>query len=242
VSRYSLLKSPLWIAGIVIALVAIVAFVNLGMWQLRRLDERRAINATIEERAAADPVRLGVAVATHGTDPEALIYRRVVVAGEYDAAGEVMVVGTTLGGRSGHDVVTPFRSNGLTIGVNRGWVPIDTDGPPAVGAEPPLGPVEAVGVLLASQTFGSLGTPEADGAYDRVGRIDLGALSPQWGGEVLTVYLLLEEETPAGGGLPVPRPPPQPSEGPHLGYAIQWFFFAVIVAVGFPALVYRTGR
>lgn len=241
-SRLALLKSPLWIGGIVVALVTTVVFVNLGLWQLRRLDERQEINAMIAARTTSGPMRLGVALATYGTDPEALAFRRVVVGGEYDVAGEVIVVGTTLHGRSGHDVVTPLRSDGVTLGVNRGWVPIDSEGPPVVGAEPPTGSVEVVGVLLRPQTAGSLGTPEADGAYDLVGRIDVEALADQWGGEVLPMYLLLEAQAPEGGELPLPRAAPVPSDGSHLSYAIQWFFFAVIVAVGFPALVYRAGR
>lgn len=242
VNRYVFLKSPLWIAGIAIALATAVVFIDLGLWQLRRLDERRTINATITARGNAEPMRLEAALATYGTDPEALVYRRVLVDGAYEASAEVMVVGTTLNGRSGHDVVTPVHRDGSTIAVNRGWVPIDTDGPPAVGAAPPPGPVQAVGVLQASQTRGSLGTPGADGAYVQVGRIDLEALSGQWGSDLLPVYVLLEEQTPAGSELPVTRPPPQPSEGSHLVYAFQWFVFAVIAVVGFAALVIQNAK
>lgn len=239
---YAFLRSPIWIAGIAIALITIIAFVNFGLWQLRRLDERRAINTTIEERSTSEPVPLGIALATYGSDPEALAYRRVVFAGEYDAAAEVLLIGTTLNGRSGNDVLTPLRAEGLTIAVNRGWVPIDAGGPPVAGAEPRDGAVEAIGVLLESQTHGSLGTPADDGAYDRVGRIALDALAPQWGSDLLPVYLLLESQDPADTELPLPRPPPEPDEGPHLSYAVQWFLFAAIAAIGFPVLVYSTGR
>lgn len=241
-SRYAFLRSPLWIAGIVIALVTVLAFVNLGLWQLRRLDERSATNAAIEERSAVDPARLGVVIATHGTDPEALVHRRVLVSGEYDREGEVMVVGTTLNGRSGHDVITPLAFDGGVVAVNRGWVPIDTEGPPAAGAEPPVGTVEVAGVLLDTETTGSLGTTGPDGEYDQIGRIDLAVLSGQWGESLLPMYLLLEKQAPAGGDLPHPRAAPEPSQGPHLAYAIQWFIFAAIVAIGFPVLAYRAGR
>ncbi len=239
--RYAFLRSPIWIAGIAIALVTVIAFVSLGLWQLRRLDERRAINATIEARATAEPSPLGIILATHGTESDALVYRRVSVAGTYDHADEVLIVGTTLN-QSGNDVLTPLRFDGVTIAVNRGWVPIDAGGPPVVGAEPPVGAVEVTGILLEGQTFGSLGTPEEDGRYDRVGRIDLDALTPQWGSDLLPVYLLLESQDPAGGELPMSRPPPEPSDGSHLSYAAQWFMFAIIAAIGFPVLIYRTGR
>lgn len=241
-NRYAFLRSPLWIAGIVLALAGAVVFVNLGLWQLRRLDERRAINAAIIERSGADPAELGVLLATYGRDPEALEYRRATVTGRYDAAAEVLRVGTTRGGRSGSDVVTPLSSDGLTIAVDRGWVPIDLATLPVDGAAPPGGLVEVTGVLLAGETAGSLGTPGDDGRYTTVGRIDLAALGPQWGGDVLPVYLLLASQDPPGGDLPAPRAAPEPSEGPHLSYAIQWFLFAAIVLIGFPVLVYRTAR
>ncbi len=118
-SRYAFLKSPLWIAGVAIALATIVAFVNLGFWQLRRLEERRTINATIEARSTADPVELVEAIATFGADPEALAYRRVLVEGVYDQLEEVLVVATTLNGRPGHDVLTPLRSDSVNIAVDR---------------------------------------------------------------------------------------------------------------------------
>jgi len=242
VSRYTFLRSPIWILGMVIALSAIVAFANLGLWQLRRLEQRQGTNAMITARSNSDPIPLGVALATYGTDPEALAFRRVVVDGQYDLSEEVLVIGTTLNSRSGHDVLTPLRSDGVTIGVNRGWVPIDSVGPPVVGAEPPATAVEVTGVLMKSQTSGSLGTPEADGAYDQVGRIDIEVLAEQWPGEVVPLYLLLDTQDPQGSELPIMRAAPEPSEGSHLVYAIQWFIFAAIVAAGFPALVYRTGR
>ncbi len=238
-SRYAFLKSPLWIAGIVIALVTIVVFVSLGFWQLRRLEERRAINATIEARSTADPVPLVEAIATYGADPEALAYRRVLVDGVYDQLEEVLVVATTLNGRSGHDVLTPLRSDSVNIAVARGWVPIDTEGPPVVEAAPVPGSVEVVGMLLEGQIHRSLGTPGADGSYEQIGRIDLGVLAGQWGSDLLPVYLLVESEDPSSGDLPLRRPPPEPGEGRHLVYAFQWFTFAAIVAIGFPALVIR---
>lgn len=152
------------------------------------------------------------------------------------------MIGTTLNGRSGHDVVTPLVFEGGTVAVNRGWVPIDTDGPPAVGAEPPKDTIEVAGVLLESQATGSLGTPRPDGNYDQVGRIDLDALSGQWGDDLVPMYLLLEKEAPRGGELPLQRPAPEPSEGSHFAYAMQWFIFAAIALIGFPILMVQNAK
>ena len=58
---------------------------------------------------------------------------------------------------------------------------------------------------------------------------------------LLPVYLTL---TPEDSGAVQPGTFPQPSsldidlsEGPHLGYAVQWFSFAAILALGYPFFV-----
>ena len=56
---FSFLRTPRWIAGILIALIAVILFLNLGLWQLRRLDERSALNTTITNRMTATPEDIG---------------------------------------------------------------------------------------------------------------------------------------------------------------------------------------
>jgi surfeit locus 1 family protein len=59
---------------------------------------------------------------------------------------------------------------------------------------------------------------------------------------LLPVYLQLsEQDPPQVEGLPAPAPLPELSEGPHLGYALQWFAFATIALVGYVVLL-RRGR
>ncbi len=52
-------------------------------------------------------------------------------------------------------------------------------------------------------------------------------------------FLQLQTQSPAPDELPVPAPPPELTEGPHLGYAFQWFAFATIAAVGYVILIRR---
>jgi cytochrome oxidase assembly protein ShyY1 len=240
--RYSFLKSPVWVIGILIVVVTVVAFVNLGMWQLRRLDERRALNATAESRMAEDPVDLALLLATVGTDPEDLEYRSVTVTGTYDVEQEVLLQARTLDGVSGHNVVTPLVLSDTSLAVNRGWVPIDAEGPPVPDALPPEGVVTVAGILRNSEERGPTGVVEEDGAYRKIGRLDLELLAPQWGGVAVPMYLQLEAQDPAQGGYPTPLGRPAIGEGAHLSYAIQWFIFAAIAAVGFPILVVNTAR
>jgi len=57
----------------------------------------------------------------------------------------------------------------------------------------------------------------------------------------LPVYVqLLEQDPPQPGSIPAVVALPEPSEGSHRGYAVQWFLFALVVVVGYPILVWRT--
>ena len=57
----------------------------------------------------------------------------------------------------------------------------------------------------------------------------------------LEVPVLDGTDDPADG-LPIAAPPPALPEGPHLGYAVQWFLFAGVVVVGYPLLLRRVTR
>lgn len=239
---FSFLRTPRWIAGILIALIAVVLFVNLGLWQLRRLDERSVLNSRITNRMTATPEDLHDVLARFGSDPEMLEYRRVAVSGTYRLTDEAILQSRSQGGRSGHNALTPLvTTTGEMLVVDRGWVPIDVQGPPIVGAEPAAVDVTLTGILRRSETYGPLGDVPETGPVTHIGRIDLPALASGWGSEVLPVYLALETQDPAQqGDLPVPLILPELGEGPHLSYAVQWFLFAAVVAIGFPVLVIRT--
>lgn len=240
--RYSFLRSPVWVVGILLVVVTVVVFVNLGMWQLRRLDERRVLNATAESRMAEDPVDLALLLATVGTDPGELEYRRITATGTYNVDGEVLLQARTLGGVSGHNVVTPLLLQNTSLAVNRGWVPIDAEGPPVPDALPPEGSVTVSGILRASEERGPTGAIEDDGTYQKIGRLDLELLAPQWSPLAIPMYLQLESQVPPQGRYPSPLDRPTVGEGAHLSYAIQWFIFAAVAAIGFPLLVVSTAR
>jgi surfeit locus 1 family protein len=58
---------------------------------------------------------------------------------------------------------------------------------------------------------------------------------------VPVVLLALGDTTIRDVTRPARVPPPAPGDGPHLSYALQWFSFATVFALGF-ALFARRGR
>jgi len=244
-SPYAFARRPWWIAGHVVAVSAIVVFVLLGLWQLRRHDDRRDFNARLESRLEAPTQSLEGLVAEYGEDGEVLDLRRVEVEGRYAVADEVILRNRTHSGRSGHDVLTPLETgDGRAVMINRGWVPIDVEGPPVIGAEPPPGDVVVYGIVRATQERGSFGPIDpAGGRLERVSRIDVARLQQQTPQDLYPFSIQLDKQNPGQAqDFPIPQPAPSPESGPHMSYAIQWFVFALVVAIGYPILVWRTGQ
>lgn len=240
---FSFARNPKWIAGHVIVLVAVVVFVNMGLWQLRRLDERRDFNSLLTSRTTEVEVPLVAALDQYGPSQESLELRVVTATGTYAPHEEVILIARSYNGISGHHVVTPLYLGGESaIMIDRGWVPIDLDEPGLEAFEPPRGIVTVTGVLRKTEVRGSFGPsiPQT-GVVTQVPRVDLERLDEQVVGDLHPVYVQLLDQNPAQrGDLPRLVSLPEPSEGPHRGYAVQWFLFALVTAVGYPILLWRT--
>lgn len=232
---------PRWIVSHVIVLAILVAFVNLGMWQLRRLAERRAEIQQISQNMAGAARPLAEVLAQYGNDPDALPYRRVIVSGRYRPADEVLLTPRSNGRRAGHHVVTPLvLADGQAVLVDRGWVPFEDDDPPIEQAAPPDGEVTVEGILLPTQEATRYGAPGGGDRITYLSSVDVDVVQPQVGISLYPFWVQLQSQRPAPDALPLPGVPPERDEGPHQSYAWQWFSFAAILLVGYPLLLRRS--
>ena len=212
--------------------------VRLGVWQLHRLDERRAANA------AAVRARSGPELDLAGRSGVAAL-RRVRATGVYDRTQELVLRGRALREVPGIDLVTPLRMPALgdtAVLVNRGFlsVPDAATPPPDSGVLDEPGTHTVRGVALALGAAADGGAP-----IERAGRmtwrsLDLAALRRRLPYPILDVYI---QETPDSTLPRQPRrreAPPLDDEGPHMSYAIQWFAFAA-TAVVFAGIFWRKG-
>ncbi len=206
------------------------------MWQLRRLDERKEFNAEVVERSELPPVSIDELLAEPGFSPEEATWRRVTASGVW-LPQQVTVFNRSQDGLAGDNVVTALeQDNATTVLVNRGFVPVGVDQPPA-----PSGDVAIIGTVRNTQGRRRGELTDQGLALTEVRRIDLDRLSPQFPGTVAPVYLdLIASEPPTEGDYPAPIPPPELSEGPHLSYAMQWFIFSAAVVVGWVLAVRRS--
>ena len=229
-------------AAFILAMCAMC--VRLGFWQLDRLEQRRPRNAVVLAgmRQAPRPVDAAL-VAEMRRDPARMAYRRVVARGRYLPAAEIVLRGRVEGGRPGVHLATPLLlADGSVLIVNRGWVPAADAVTPPERPAPPAGVVAVEGILqevpVTQDRGGRTISPRGDTAYRQ---LDRGEARARLGGGVLPMYLQLVGGTGGARSLPVAVPPPPLDEGPHLGYAIQWFSFALIGVLGLFVLLRRRG-
>lgn len=257
VSPARLLLSTRWIFGHLLALTLVVAFIFFGFWQLDRLEQTRAENAVRLSREALEPLVIGGASETSPLllDADAgqeLDLRSAAATGVYEPGDELLLRSRSLNGRPGWHVLTPLAlSDGSRLLVDRGWVPYEHDSVPVTAAPPPEGTVTVSGVLRASErppegagaSFAPR-NPTGTGYLEATWYVDLERLAvSQLPGLLQGAWLLLEQEEPSRPGeLPIPGTLPEMDEGPHFGYALQWFSFAAVGIIGYAFLMRKVLR
>jgi surfeit locus 1 family protein len=242
---------PKWIVRHVAVVVLVVTMVLLGLWQLRRLDEKRDLKATVEARQEQPAVPVGRVVPAGSAVGDRAIdgaeHRSVTATGTYADDETFIVENRTFNGASGAWVLTPLvLEDGRAVVVNRGFLGYDEAGqidpPPAPGGE-----VRVEGILLGSEERGRFGAADpAHGDLRVLARVDLDQVADEVPYTVLPAYVQRVSSAPeeARGGPPelVALGRPEPNEGPHLSYAGQWFTFTTIAVVGYALLLRRVAR
>jgi surfeit locus 1 family protein len=222
---------------IVILVVAAAVFVRLGIWQLHRLQQRRAANTAA--LAARERPEVELARRPAGTP---ITGRRVIVRGTYDRSHEFVVRGQVVE-VPGVEIVTPLRIAGAgdtAVLVDRGFVPAPDAA--TVPADLPLdepGEREVRGLALPIPQSPDSGQPITHGGRTTWRRLDLAAARSRLDYPLLAV-VVQQAPDPALPRFPRRREPPPLDNGPHLSYAIQWFSFATMALV-FGAIVWRKG-
>ena len=242
-SAYRFALRPRWILSHVLVAALVVVMVNLGFWQLRRLEEKRGFNALVDARQGSPTVPVE---SLASSSPDSVAYRSALAAGSYDTEREVMVRSRSLHEQPGVWVLTPLvLPDGRAIVVNRGWIP--TQGVPdrvPADAAPEDGDVTITGIVMKTQTRGRFGPKDPpSGTLTDLARADIERLQQQVPYDLYPVYLQLDSQgPPQSTGLPEPLGPLELDEGPHLGYAAQWFIFSAIAAGGYPLILRRRAR
>lgn len=236
---------PRWILTTLLVIAGVGVLIRLGIWQLDRLAQRRAFNARITAQLNAPALDLSSNLSIQGLfDME---YRSVTVTGEYDLADQVMLRNQVWQDQPGVHLLTPLRITGSSqaILVDRGWVPFTDAESGKLSQYDEKGQVKVQGVIRRPQSrtdFGRIADPTlAPGQkrLDAFNLVNLDMIRQQVDLALLPVYIQ-QAPDPAWEGMPYrSQPTLDLSEGPHFGYAIQWFTFALILGAGYPFYVRR---
>ena len=224
----------------VLTLCCLAILIALGTWQVRRLGEKEALLATIDQRIHASPRPLETWFKTEpGTD-----YWPVIVTGHFRHESERHFFATHEG-RSGYYIYTPLETApNAFVFINRGFVPFDRK----EAATRPDGQVSGLVTIegLARATLDrkpSWAVPENAPEKNIFYWKDINAMQQSAGLPTAAIVLPLfidaaKSATPATG-LPMGGVTLIDLPNNHLQYAVTWYGLAAALAAIWGVMAWR---
>lgn len=203
---------------------------SLGSWQLSRAEQKSALQQAYDSLTQQAPIELDL----KSGDLGGLLYHRVKVTGYFHPANEVLLDNQTHNTTAGYHVLTPLKTESSDIGiiVNRGWVAGTSDRKKLPHVETTEEKVTVSGRIMPmpgrSPFISSEAKPDTGGTktwfyFDRdyFQTINGFAVADHW----------LQLDPNSDHGFIVNWQDYNAKEAMHIGYAIMWFSFVLIVAV-----------
>lgn len=232
-----------WILTTLLVLFAAAVMVRLGIWQLDRLAGKRAAIAQAQAALASPPIPITGAADDPSLSLDAQAYRdRAASAkGVYDFDHEILLKNKFYGNQPGYHLLTPLKIEGSerAVLVDRGWISLDDADKLAQFREPG---VQTISGRIEPEDARPAGAELPAAAEREWYRIDIAGVQEQTPYPLLPFYIALTPSDDFPG--PPFRNPPEiiMDEGPHLGYAIQWFLFAIVVPIVYVFQVRKMDR
>lgn len=238
--------SKKWFITTILVFIGTAVCIRLGIWQLDRLEQRRAFNSQVLSMQAAEILNLNENVPD---DIDLMEWRSVTVTGTYDFENQIALRNRYYENEYGYHLITPLQFDPSTgsgqagvVLVNRGWIPADSDW----RMYDEVGEVTVSGKIRLGQGKPTIGgvadaLPMDGSKLDVWNNLDVEKISKQFSYPILNIFIQPNadenDSTP-----PIPyQPTLELTEGSHLGYAIQWFVFATILFFGYPFYIRKQG-
>jgi cytochrome oxidase assembly protein ShyY1 len=213
-----------WLLWTLVGVLFGVACFYLGLWQWHRHVEQRTKVDAIARNYGAAPVSFEPAL-VESPLPAERQWTRVTLTGTYAVGTDLLVRNRTIDSTVGFEVLTPMQTGGLTLLVDRGWVPNAADAETSPPVDPaPSGPVQVTGWLRTGEVSLGRDLPRPQLASVNIddARTQVPSLSR------VGAYLVLGAQQPAAAAGDHPLrllPKPEEDLGPHQAYAYQWWLF-----------------
>ena len=202
--------------------------VSLGVWQLSRYQDKKALEQVYESRRQLSP--LSLSDLKDYADP---LYLPVQVTGRFDADRYFLLDNQVYQGQAGYELIMPFQAeDGQWLLVNRGWIPmVSRDVLPEVVTDTSLQTIQGLiyrsfgDAFLLSEDIWSQDWPK------RVQAMDFQRMKDVLDVPVMPNTLVLGQGQPAVEQVrPIVL---NMKSDKHLGYAFQWFSMALVLLVLF---------
>ncbi len=226
------------LVGTILVIVGVAAFTQLGLWQLRRAEQKELLQSSYQ-RGQQSTVTLDAQ--NIASLPR---YQRVSATGRFEGERQFLLDNMpSAQGRPGFRVLTPFRlTSGALILVDRGWIPMGnrrSDVPELDVAETPR---VVTGMLDELPRPGlRLGDPSQEMAttWPRVVNFPEAATIERALGTAIAERIVLLDASQAEGFERnwLARTTFGPQR--HIGYAVQWFAFAFAAVVIYLLLSFK---
>lgn len=114
------LKSGRGLLLALLLLLAVGVLAGLGVWQLHRGQQKKALLEGYQQARGAAPLRLDRATGTQIPDH----WQSVTLLGRFESGHTMLLDNQSQGEQAGYDVWTPLRTvDGALVLVDRGWLP-----------------------------------------------------------------------------------------------------------------------
>jgi len=223
--RFSLL-------GTILAIIGVSGFAALGIWQTLRAYEKQELQQSVDNAAQQEPFNLNNNQSAISTK----IYQKVRLTGQYDKNNEILIDNIVYKGTAGYHILTPFKleNSEIHIMINRGWVPVGNDRNTLPVIKTPEDVQTIHGIIAPHRSKPPLILGELDTAVRVWQYFDIDKYTSQRHIDLLPVVILLDENDRNGYVREWPKY--DAKMGMHIGYAIQWYVFAIIVLVTYLAV------
>ncbi len=217
--------SPSWL-GFLVLIICVPLFIKLGLWQYNKAklkqEMQTSYNASLDYDALALPARLD--------NPDMWKYKKVKITGHYETKYQILLDNQVEQSRAGFHVLTPLKIEGRNdyVLINRGWIAGKATHTDLPAITTPEGVVEIVGLVwVPSKKIFTLETTQEKSQWNLVWQhMDLERYQKSVSLNVLPIVIKLDSNSNAGGFI---RNWQLPAEkiATNMGYAYQWFGFAV---------------
>lgn len=241
--------SPSWLLTTGLVFLGVLLTIRLGFWQLDRMDQKEEFNSHI--LSVQSMPELDLSGELNGIDLTTLEYRNATATGYFDFEHQVAVRNQVWtqpwGNEIGFTLLTPLiMENGKGVLVQRGWIPLVNDSPDSWRTFDQTVDDSIHGIIRLSLEKGEMGggVPDPTLSPGQSGLffwnyINIDRIQQQLPYQVLPVYI---QQAPESNENELPYksiPTLELTDGAHLGYALQWFFYALLLIVGYPYYIQK---